>query len=103
MDGSIIEVQFKGQREYNAVMVSLAVMHEHLTTPGAAVVIDKDMLADRLSFETSIPITADEIPAMIERIGKLVHLCKYCGDEFDGAYGFDLCPDCTKNQESKNA
>ena len=103
MDESIIEVQLKGQREYNAVMVSLGVMYEHLTTPGAAVVIDEEMLANRLSFETSTPITADEIPKLIERIGKLIHLCKYCGDEFDGSFGFDLCEDCTKNQASKQA
>ena len=102
MDESIITMQFKGQREYNAVLVSLGILHEHLDNPGVAVVVDKDRLAERLSFGTDSPITADEIQGMVERVAALDHLCKYCGNEFDGSFGFDLCPDCSKNQESKN-
>lgn len=103
MDESIITMQLKGQREYNAVLAALGCLHEHLIHAGAPVLVDTEILAGTLSFETDLPISASEVRTMVERISKLVHLCKYCGDEFDGSLGFDLCPDCSKNQESRNA
>ena len=102
MDESTITMQLRGQREYNAVLAALGCLHGHLIHADAPVLVDTEILTRTLSFNTDLPISASEVRTMVERISKLIHLCKHCGHEFDGSYGFDLCPDCSKNQESKN-
>ena len=77
-------------------------MHEFRLSPDKPIVIAARFLDDVLSFEVDKPLTPGEIYELANRINTVTYLCD-CGNEFDGQYGHTMCPDCSKNQESKNA
>jgi hypothetical protein len=112
----MITVQFKDQREFDAMIAGFAALELLITRyrmrggdgpfPPLIVAVSghavKDLIA--LAEKHEDRLTIEEINGLVERINSGIELCKGCGTEINPAtnLGFDVCADCAKIQDSKN-
>ena len=94
-------IQLKDQAEKNAVLVGLWCEMLVLKNRDAALVFPVAEMEDSLTFGTDDPITVDQLKSLIERLNSEVIICNSCDIEFTSPFDSILCPDCSKNQESK--
>ena len=96
-------IQLKNQAEYNAILVGLRCLTLVMEDDRLVLSSEEATLESVLGFNTDEPVTVDNIRAMAMRIDSGAVICSGCETEFTSPFDSVLCPDCSKNQESKNA
>ena len=101
-------IQLKNQAEFNTLMASLGVLYSVLDAmseenTGAMLFVDGKDLLEIMEDSGVEPLTKEQVKAMAIRINSDIIICNTCENEFIAPFDTIHCPDCSKNQESKNA
>ena len=96
-------IQLKNQAEKNVILAGMRYVYEQTELPHHGVYISIDALNAMLSHGTDETLTPDEIHDLAIRINSDMIICDGCEAEFTSPFDSILCPDCSKNQESRNA
>ncbi len=101
-------IQLKNQTELNIVGISLHCLQLILESKGEALVFPMSVgfevgdILKVIDLHDSI-FARGEVQQLLERIASNAIICDGCEAEFTNPFDSVLCPDCSKNQESKNA
>ena len=95
-------IQLKSQAEKNLIIVGLRAIELILTHKGEAIAFPVEEFEKVLAYGVDSPVKVDEIQNIAWRLTSDIITCGECDTEFTSPFSSVLCPDCSKNQESKN-